>query len=111
MEGVSGSPALALSRFGRRSRNFELLTPLIAGGLAHYFRDNDPEDPGEGPWHFVEIVDPGTSYLSVSLVPSTIGDRGLNLEAVALTASREVVRVSRSVTAGHFQRLELLFSI
>ena len=47
----------------------------------------------------------------MSLVHSTIGDRGLNLEAVALTASGEVVRVSRSVTAGHFQRLELLFSI
>ena len=111
VEGVSGIPALALSRFGKRSRNFELLTPLIAGGLAHYFRDNDPEGPGEGSWHFVEIVDPGTIYLSVSLVHSTIGDRGLNLEAVALTASGEVVRVSRSVTAGHFQRLELLFSI
>jgi hypothetical protein len=109
VEGVSGIRDSTLALWQTEPK-FRLLTPPHRQGLAPTF-GTDPEDPGEGSWHFVEIVDPGTIYLSVSLVHSIIGDRGLNLEAVALTASGEVVRVSRRVTAGHFQRLELLFSI
>lgn len=37
---VSGSPSLIQSRFGFRG-NFELVTPLASGGLAHYWRAND----------------------------------------------------------------------
>ena len=38
--GVSGTPALIQSLNGTRG-NFELVVPLAAGGLGHFFRDND----------------------------------------------------------------------
>jgi hypothetical protein len=44
---VRGNPAMIQGRFGTRG-NFELVTPLGDGGLAHYWRDNDA--PGL-PWH------------------------------------------------------------
>jgi hypothetical protein len=39
---VSGVPSFIQSNFGFRG-NFELITPLKAGGLAHFWRDNDAE--------------------------------------------------------------------
>ena len=45
--GVSGVPTLIQSRCGNKG-NFELLTPMASGGLAHYWRNND--DPTL-PWH------------------------------------------------------------
>lgn len=45
-DGVSGNPALIQSRYGIKG-NFELVVPLAAGGLAHFWRDNDA---GGLPW-------------------------------------------------------------
>jgi hypothetical protein len=50
--GVSGVPILIQSRFGNKG-NFELLTPMASGGLAHYWRNNDdPFVPWFGPIRF-----------------------------------------------------------
>ena len=47
--GVSGMPTLIQSRCGTKG-NFELLTPMASGGLAHYWRNNDePAIPWHGP--------------------------------------------------------------
>lgn len=49
---VTGSPSLIQSRFGSKG-NFELVTPLASGGLAHYSRANDdPNLPWYGPTIF-----------------------------------------------------------
>ena len=50
--GVSGAPTLIQSRCGNKG-NFELLTPMASGGLAHYWRNNDdPFVPWFGPIRF-----------------------------------------------------------
>ena len=50
--GVSGVPTLIQSRCGNKG-NFELLTPMASGGLAHYWRNNDdPFVPWFGPIRF-----------------------------------------------------------
>src|SRR5262249_47015683 len=45
--GVTGSPALIQGLFGGRG-NFEVVVPLVTGGLAHFWRNND--DPAL-PWN------------------------------------------------------------
>src|SRR5260370_3546074 len=50
--GVSGVPVLIQSRSGNKG-NFELLTPMASGGLAHYWRNTaDPTFPWHGPTIF-----------------------------------------------------------
>jgi hypothetical protein len=81
--GVQGRPALLQSRFGSRG-NFELVTPLVGGGLAHLWRNNDdPAMPWNGPYPFGA----GTGYYSaVTMIQSNFGDPG-NLEVVAQTGN------------------------
>jgi hypothetical protein len=80
---VQGRPALLQSRFGRKG-NFELVTPLVGGGLAHLWRNNDdPALPWNGPYPFGA----GTGYYSAAtMIQSNFGDPG-NLEVVAQTGN------------------------
>jgi hypothetical protein len=78
IDGVSANPTLIQSRFGGRG-NFELIVPLDSGGLAHYFRDNDDQNPTwHGPTVFAQNIG---SVDSVSLIQSNFGYPG-NLEIV-----------------------------
>ena len=43
VSGITGSPSLIQGRFGQRG-HFELVVPLVTGGLVHYYRDNDTKD-------------------------------------------------------------------
>ncbi len=81
--GVQGRPALIQGRFGSVG-NFELVTPLVGGGLAHMWRNND--DPAL-PWSGQIPFGAGTgSYSAVTMTQSNFGDPG-NLEVVAQTAN------------------------
>jgi hypothetical protein len=82
---VSGVPSMIQSRFGYKG-NFELVTPLPSGGLAHYSRAND--DPNLG-WYGPAIfaVSEGI-FDSASLIQSHFSSSGNgpgNLEVVART--------------------------
>jgi hypothetical protein len=76
---VAGIPELIQSRFGTKG-NFELVTPMAGGGLAHYWRNNDdPFLPWYGPYAFgaqIGQVD------AVTMIESNFGSPG-NLEVVA----------------------------
>jgi hypothetical protein len=77
--GVSGVPTLIQSRFGNKG-NFELVTPMASGGLAHYWRNNDdPAIPWHGPTIFGQELG---SVGSISLIEKKFGNPG-NLELVA----------------------------
>jgi len=84
--GVVGNPVLIQSKFGQRG-NFELIVPLAAGGLAHYFRDND--DPAL-PWRAAPIVGQGAGVIdAVTMIESNFGTPG-NLEVIARIGNRLV---------------------
>jgi hypothetical protein len=71
--GVSGVPSLIQGRFLRRG-NFELVTPLASGGLAHYSRVNDVAGvPWAGPEVFAQ--DMGV-FDAVSLVQTAFSSGG-----------------------------------
>jgi hypothetical protein len=71
-------PTLVQSRFGNKG-NFELLTPMASGGLAHYWRNND--DP-KLPWHGPTIFGQELGIVaSVSSIERKFGNPG-NLEIV-----------------------------
>ena len=75
-----GNPSLIKSRSGHNG-NFDLVVPLLKGGLAHYWRDNDdPALPWYGPFTFGSTT--GVLYESVTLIQSNFGNPG-NLELVA----------------------------
>jgi hypothetical protein len=78
--GVAGAPGMIQSTFGKKG-NFELVVPMVSGGLAHYWRNNDDEHlPWSGPQMFglsVGMVE------SVSLIQSNFGEPG-HLELAAL---------------------------
>lgn len=70
-----GNPAFVQSRSGRTG-NFEVVVPRRDGGLAHYWRDNDPIPTG--PWR--HSVDFGSGAITgVAMIFSSFG----NLELVA----------------------------
>jgi len=78
---ASGVPSLIQSRFGNKG-NFELVTPLASGGLAHYWRNNDSEDlPWYGPVKFG--FEAGNVY-GVSLIEGNFGKPPGNLELAAV---------------------------
>lgn len=81
--GTSGTPALIEGTLGRSSinphGNFELVAPVAAGGLAHWWHDNSV--PG-GVWHGPSFFGSG-SVAAVALFQSNFGSQG-NLEVVAL---------------------------
>jgi hypothetical protein len=78
----AGTPAMIQGRF-ERSGNFELVIPLVSGGLAHYSRANDlPGTPWFGPELFATDIGP---LEAVTLIQSnfTAGPGIGNLEVVA----------------------------
>jgi hypothetical protein len=84
--GVSGVPTLIQSRFGNKG-NFELVTPMASGGLAHYWRNNDnPLAPWFGPIRFGQEAG---RFEAVGMIQSNFGDPG-NLEVVGRIADRLV---------------------
>ena len=88
--GVTGNPSLIQSRHGatnpRRGSALELVVPLAAGGIAHYWQDNGSADPH---WR-------GPAVFAVEL--------GL-VDAVALTESSQGADVSLEVIARKGGRL------
>src|SRR5262245_41686319 len=81
--GLSGRPAFIQSSLGERG-NYEVVAPLAAGGLAHYFRGND--DPSE-PWSQPVVFATSLGRVdSVALIQSNFGDPG-NLELIARSSN------------------------
>lgn len=79
---VRGSPAFIQSRFGGRG-NFELVTPLATGGLAHFWRDNDRDLT----WRRGATFGTGLGMVdAVTLIQSNYGFPG-NLEVVVRAGS------------------------
>src|SRR5262245_16522067 len=70
-----GEPAFIQSTYGPSPPygNFELVVPLASGGLAHYYRENNPV----GPWIQSAVFGGGASYTRVALIQSNLG-RGPN---------------------------------
>jgi hypothetical protein len=76
-----GQPSLIQSSFGQRG-NFELVGPSTAGGLVHFYRDNDA--PGF-PWSRATPFGNGT-FTQTSLIQNDAG----HLEVVAVGAGSAV---------------------
>ena len=84
--GAAGIPGFIQSRYGVQG-NFEVVTPLAGGGLAHLWRDND--DPAT-PWHTGAVFGAELGQVdAVALVHSTLGTPGAgNLELAARAGNR-----------------------
>jgi len=77
---------LIQGKFGRQG-NFELIVPLAAGGIAHYFRDND--DPAL-PWRAAPVFGQNAGVVdALTTIESNFGDPG-NLEVIARVGNRLV---------------------
>jgi hypothetical protein len=75
--GVTGNPSLVQATPGTYGTmgNYELVTPLSSGGMAHFFRDNDdPAHPWNGPFTFA--TDQG-AVGAVSLIQSNFSTQSL----------------------------------
>jgi hypothetical protein len=76
--GVSGNPSLIQAvpgTYGTKG-NYELVTPLTTGGMAHFYRDNDdPNLPWNGPFTFA--TDQGIVN-AVSLIQSNFSTQFVN---------------------------------
>ena len=76
--GVMGNPSLVQATPGTYGNmgNFELVTPLLGGGIGHFFRNNDdPNLPWSGPVTFAKdlgLVD------AVSLIQSNFSTEFVN---------------------------------
>jgi hypothetical protein len=85
--GLTGNPSCIQSRFGLKG-NFEMVAPLIGGGLAHFWRENDaPALPWHGPFPFGS----SDTYNEVALMQSNFSSSGFgpgNLELVARSGNR-----------------------
>jgi hypothetical protein len=82
--GARGNPAMIQSLFGGRG-NFELVVPVVGGGFAHYWRDNDA--PGL-PWSGPAVIGRADGQVdAVALLQSNFGDPG-NVEVVARYGTR-----------------------
>jgi hypothetical protein len=73
-------PVLIQSRFGTQG-NFELVTAMPEGKLAHYWRNND--DPPVYPWSLATLFGdgPGTVFTTPTMIESNFGSPG-NLEVI-----------------------------
>ncbi|HEX6370092.1 MAG TPA: galactose oxidase-like domain-containing protein [Longimicrobium sp.] len=80
--GASGTPAFIQSTWGTNG-NFEVVAPLAAGGLAHWWRNNDA---AAQTWSAPAKFGGTTRYEAVALIQSSYGSPG-NLEVVARTGS------------------------
>ncbi len=96
IDGAIGVPALVQGGQGTRRRNFELVTPLAAGGLGAYSLDNDPDEAGLRRWHGPVVTDPGTRYDAVAMIQGPFGAAPGNLEVAASTADGRVVHLWRN---------------
>src|SRR5262245_23288710 len=77
-----GEPAFIQSTYGPSPPygNFELVVPLCTGGLAHYYRENNPV----GPWIQSAVFGGGASYTAAALIQSNLGPGpNGNLEVIA----------------------------
>jgi hypothetical protein len=82
--GISGNASLIQGRFGTKG-NFEMVAPLVTGGLAHFWRNNDsPAMPWSAPIPFGGSVGRVTAC---SLIESNFGSPG-NLEVLATVGGR-----------------------
>jgi hypothetical protein len=82
--GATGNPVLIQGKFGAKG-NFELIIPRAAGGLAHFFRDND--DPSL-PWKAAPVFGEGAGVIgAVTMIQSNFGSPG-NLEVIARIGDR-----------------------
>jgi hypothetical protein len=85
--GVSGCPSLIQGWHGKAG-NYELVVPRSAGGLAHYWYNNNPgEEKWNGPNNFADkqLV----HFDAVSLIQSNLGQSGLgDLEVVVRSGNR-----------------------
>jgi uncharacterized protein DUF4185 len=75
---ATGNPVLIQSKFGKQG-NFELVVPLVIGGFALFWRDNDRPDL---PWHGPTVVEEASHFAALSLIQSNFGSPG-NLEVVS----------------------------
>ena len=74
-----GNPSFIQGRFGAKG-NFEMVTPLAGGGLAHYWRNNDDTfEPWNGPTPFATGAG---AFDSASLIEGNFGAAPGNLELV-----------------------------
>ncbi|MDQ0885022.1 hypothetical protein QFZ81_000110 [Paenibacillus sp. V4I9] len=81
---IFGNPVILQSRFGNIG-NFELITPLVTGGLAHYWRNND--DP-HMPWNIPSVFATGLGRIdALTFIQSNFGDPG-NFEVFVRTGVR-----------------------
>lgn len=95
---ASGTPVLLQSRSGHFG-NFELICPLVDGGIAHYWRDNDS---AELQWHGPStVLAPERHFEAVTMIQSSFGN-GQNLELVA-QSGQELFFFWRSNPEDHFQ--------
>ena len=63
--GVTGSPGFIQSSTGTVG-NFEMITPLLAGGMAHFYRDNDSATPNwVGPQQILDMTSGAVSAVSI----------------------------------------------
>jgi hypothetical protein len=76
--GVTGTPVLIQGPYGIPG-DFELVVPLAAGGLAHFYRLNNPIGAWTGP---TAIFGSGT-YEAVTFIQSDLGPTNDNFEVIA----------------------------
>jgi hypothetical protein len=79
----NGNPGFVQGRFGVKG-NFEVVTPMAAGGMGHWWRDNDnPAMPWNGPSVFGRPEGSDLARVdAISLIRSRFGSPG-HLEVVA----------------------------
>jgi hypothetical protein len=94
--GVCGAPSMIQSSGGARKRNFELVTPLLDGGIAHLWRDNDSDDTANWRWHRLpQVLDGERRYEATSLVQGPFGASPSNLELMARCVDGRVMHLWR----------------
>ena len=76
--GASGTPAFIEGPFGSPVGNFEVVTPLAAGGMRHYWRDNIPN---HGAWN--ASIPFAQGFGTVTDVSLSRNKTGQDLELVA----------------------------
>ena len=81
--GLTGAPSLIQSTYFNAG-NFEVVAPRAAGGIAHYWRDNDA---AQTPWHEDAIFAAGLKADDVSMIQGNFGSPG-NFEVVARIGTR-----------------------
>lgn len=106
---VAGVPSLIQSRYGKKKRNFELVTPVAGGGLLHLWRENDSDNPADWRWKpAAPVLDPGRRYKSASLLQGNMGVDPGNLELVARTDDGEVMYFWRNAITFQWSAPELV---